>query len=112
MQCVGLSDTSDKFEYILQLPLQILPLLAGDFDGDVLNALYIINRPFLERAYEIFNPRNAFYISRNDGLFNNLVNHKKDTLINANSLMLLGRHIYTPDDIANIKRIQSKWENM
>ena len=111
MIVVGISDISDKFEYVLKVPLQILPLIAGDFDGDVLNALYIINRAFLERAYEIFNPRNAFYISRNDGLFNNLVNHKKDTLINANSLIQLGRHVYTPDDIANIKRIQAKWEN-
>lgn len=109
MFCVGLSDTLDKFEYVMQVPLQVLPLLAADFDGDVLNLLYIINRAFYERAYEIFNPRNAFYISRNDGLFNNLVNHQKDTLINANTLIELGRHVYTAEDLANIQRIKAKW---
>ena len=32
MYVVDLSDTGDKFEYVMQLPLQILPLLAADFD--------------------------------------------------------------------------------
>ena len=108
--CIGISDIGDKFEYVMQVPLQILPLLVADFDGDVLNILYIINKAFYQRAYEVFNPRNAFYISRNDGLFNNQVNHQKDTLINANSLMLLGRHIYTEQDIVIIKDIKAKWQ--
>ena len=109
MFIVGMSDVTDKFEYVMQVPLQILPLLAADFDGDVINMVSIINRTFLERSFVIFNPRNAFYISRNDGLFNNLVNHQKDTLINANTLVGLGRHIYNANDINNIKRIRAKW---
>lgn len=32
MYCVGISDPTDKFEYVMQLPLQILPLLNADFD--------------------------------------------------------------------------------
>ena len=32
MYCVGISDPTEKFEYVMQLPLQILPLLAADFD--------------------------------------------------------------------------------
>ena len=32
MYVVGISDPTDKFEYVMQLPLQILPLLAADFD--------------------------------------------------------------------------------
>ena len=32
MFCIGISDTTDKFEYVMQLPLQILPLLNADFD--------------------------------------------------------------------------------
>lgn len=71
--------------------------------------MYIINRDFLQRAIEIFNPRNAFYINRNDGLFNNAVNHQKDTLINANTFVELGRSIYTHEDILNIQRIKQKW---
>lgn len=109
MYCIGCSDEGDSFEYIMKVPLQILPLLAADFDGDVLNCLYVINRVFWERANEIFNPRNAFYISRNDGLFNNEVNHQKDTLINATMLVELGQDIYTDDDLNNVLRIKSKW---
>lgn len=30
MYCVGISDPTEKFEYVMQLPLQILPLLAAD----------------------------------------------------------------------------------
>lgn len=74
--------------------------------------MYIINRDFLQRAIEIFNPRNAFYISRNDGLFNNLVNHQKDTLINANTFIELGRGVYSKDDIDNINKIKMKWSNL
>lgn len=78
-------------------------------DGDVLNVMYIINRAFYERAREVFNPRNAFYISRNDGLFNNSVNHQKDTLINANTLVELGHNSYTPEEEEHIKRVLAKW---
>ena len=74
--------------------------------------MYIINRDFLQRAIEIFNPRNAFYISRNDGLFNNLVNHQKDTLINANTFVELGRGVYSKDDIDNINKIKMKWSTL
>lgn len=33
MYCVGISDQTEKFEYVMQLPLQILPLLNADFDN-------------------------------------------------------------------------------
>lgn len=78
-------------------------------DGDVMNVLYIINRAFYERAREVFNPRNSFYVSRDDGLFNNDVNHQKDTLINANTLISLGQSMYSPEDDANAQRILAKW---
>lgn len=60
--------------------------------------MLIINREFFIRANEIFNPRNSMYISRNDGKFNNQVNHQKDTIINGNTLLHLGDHIYTEED--------------
>lgn len=66
--------------------------------GDVLNIMLIINREFFIRANEIFNPRNSMYISRNDGKFNDQVNHKKDTIINGNTLLHLGDHVYTEED--------------
>ena len=74
-----------------------------------MNVLYIINRAFYERAREVFNPRNSFYVSRDDGLFNNDVNHQKDTLINANTLISLGQSMYNSEDDANAQRILAKW---
>lgn len=112
MYVIGCSDEhSERMEYVMQLPLQILKSLNADFDGDVLNCVYIVNRSFWEIANNVFNPRNAFYLSRNDGLFNNDVNHQKDTLINATMLSELGQSIYTDDDLNNVKRIQQKWQH-
>lgn len=102
MYIVGMCDS-----YTLKLPLQILPLLAADFDGDVLNILYLINRFFTEQAIRIFNPRNAMQISRNDGKMNNDINHIKDTIINANALINLARPNYTREQIEKIKRLKT-----
>jgi len=102
MYVVGITDT-----YTLALPLQILPLIAGDFDGDVLNVLYIINESFKQQAIKILNPRNAMYISRNDGKMNPDVNHTKDLLINANALIRLGRTNYTQEQVDRIRQLQN-----
>ncbi|MGL5749582.1 MAG: hypothetical protein ACRCXT_03570 [Paraclostridium sp.] len=93
--------------YTLGLPLQILPLLAADFDGDVLNVLYIINKDFYESASRVLNPRNAFYISRNDGRLSTDVIPNKDTLINANSMVGLARRNYSQDQLNKIKMAQN-----
>lgn len=97
MYCVKMTKT-----YTMGVPLQILPLLAADFDGDVLNIFFIINKNFRERAMQLFNPRNAMYISRNDGMFNNAVNHQKDLLANINSFIDLGRDNYSEEEMAMI----------
>lgn len=104
MYCVGIN-----FNFTMGVPLQILKPLAADFDGDVLNIMLIIMNEFYERANQIFNPRNCLYISRNDGMFNNDVNHQKDTIINGNTMLHLGDYVYTNGDLENIKRIQNKW---
>ena len=74
-------------------------------DGDVLNILLIINKDFKERAMQIFNPRNTMYISRNDGQFNNDVNHQKDTLINTNTFIDIGRGVYSEDEEQMIEQL-------
>lgn len=61
------------------------------FDGDVLNILLIISEPFYQACYEVFNPRNNMYISHNNGLANPDVCVQRDTIINANTLLWLGR---------------------
>ena len=47
------------------------------------------------------------YISKNDGMFNNSYNHKRDTIINMNTLVQLSRSRYSPDQIAAIKAAQA-----
>lgn len=103
MFCIDFTDT-----YTMAVPLQPLPLLNADFDGDVLNILLIINETFYQTAYEIFNPRNAFYISRNDGNFNKDVSMQRDTLINANTLVNLGRTHYTFEEWDAIRQVCAK----
>lgn len=72
----------------------------------MVNILLIINKEFQRAAENVFNPRNSMYISKNDGMFNNSYNHKRDTIINANTLVQLSRGNYTPEQIAAIKRVQ------
>lgn len=100
MFCVGFTHT-----LTMSVPLQVLKLLAADFDGDVLNIFIIINRAFYERCYVVFNPRNAMYISRIDGKMNADVLVQRDTLINANTLLHLGRHNYSKEDMDKIALI-------
>ena len=103
MMLVGITDT-----YTLQVPLQILEPLAADFDGDVLNAMWIINNDFARFANEIYNPRNSLFIDRNDGNFNNNFIHNKDTIINFNTLMRLGRSAYSPENMKLINKTMSQ----
>lgn len=99
MFVVGINDN-----YTMSIPNQVLSLLAGDYDGDVLNILYIINQSFYNAAFRVLNPKNAMYVSRNDGKFNNDVNHTKDTLINLNSLVRLARPNYSQEQLERIER--------
>lgn len=99
--CVGMTDT-----YTMGIPLQILKLLAADFDGDVLNIFYIINKAFFERSFQVLNPRNSMYISNNDGKLNTDVVHQRDTLINSNTLVRLGRNKYSAEELAKIERLK------
>lgn len=101
--CVGYSDT-----LTMSVSLQSLKPLAADFDGDVLNIMHIINRAFFERCYVVFNPRNAMYISHIDGKLNSDVLVQRDTIINANTLMHLGRKNYTKSNMDKIKAIKAK----
>lgn len=73
--------------------------------GDCLNVLYIINDSFYERTLEVFNPRNALYISKNDGMFNNAANHQRDTIINTQTLLKLSRKNYSRENLEKIRRI-------
>lgn len=102
MRCIGINDN-----YTMSIPLQILKPLAGDFDGDVLNILYIINDAFARRAEIVFSPKYAMMISHDDGKFDSSLNHSRDTLIMLNSFIELSRDIYTDEELDLIKLCQS-----
>lgn len=98
----------------MSVGLQSLKPLAADFDGDVLNIFHILNHTFFIRTNQIFNPRNAMYISRIDGKLNPDLLVQRDTLINANTLLYLGRDNYDQSDkdkIAMIKQRQKEYYN-
>ena len=101
MFVVGITDT-----YTLGISLQVIPAFVADFDGDVLNILYIINREFFNECYLIYNPRNAMFISRNDGLFNNDFNHSRDTIVNINSFIYMTRDKYSQEMIDKINYLK------
>lgn len=104
MKCVGITDN-----YTMEMPLQVLDSYSADFDGDTLNIVYILNNDFWRVVQEIFDPRNAMMISRNDGRFDNRFNIFKDMLINSNALMNLGRKNYSNESINKINNIMNKY---
>lgn len=76
--------------------------------SDVLNIFHIINEAFLERAKVVFNPRNAMYISKINGKLNPDMVVQRDTIINANTFLWLGRHNYNQDSMSKINKIKQK----
>lgn len=72
-----------------------------------MNILYLINKEYIRRCEETFNPRNAMYISKNNGLFNNDVNHFKDTIISTNTFIHLARNSYSEDELNAIKQLMN-----
>ena len=70
--------------------------------------MLIINKEFQTAAENVFNPRNSMYISKNDGMFNNSYNHKRDTIINMNTLVQISRSNYSQEQLARIRAAQAK----
>lgn len=68
-------------DYTMSLPLRILPVLNGDFDGDNLTIVSLKTKELVKEYEAVFNPRKSMYISRNDGLFNADFNLFKDQII-------------------------------
>lgn len=94
MYCVKIIEHS----YAMAIPLQILKPLAADFDGDVLNICRIINATFLMHAEQVFNPRNAMFISRNTGMVDADILPSRDTIQSTDNIMNAGREGYTLEE--------------
>ena len=91
---------------------QTLAGLNADFDGDVLNILLILNENFRKACEEMYSPKNAFCISRNDGLMNSSINIYKDTVVNINAFQDLSIDNYGDARINQIKALRDKYKDM
>jgi hypothetical protein len=69
----------------------------------------LLNQQFDKACEAVYSPRNAFCISRNDGLFNNDVNIFKDTIINFESFMHMGRGKYTQAQLDKINMLKANY---
>ena len=90
----------------------IIAGMAADYDGDTLSFLMIYNNEFRDECERVYSARNAFCISRNDGLLNHNVNIFKDTVINLNGLLELSRDNYSPEQISKIESLKAKYPQM
>lgn len=79
------------------------------FDGDTLNFLMIYNEAFRRECERIYSPRNAFCISRDDGMLNKNVNIFKDTMINLSTMIDLCRDNYNEEQIKRIANLKAKY---
>lgn len=76
-------EPSDEI-YTMAIPINILGLLAGDFDGDVLNILSFKEKSMADAFDAVFNPRTNMFIDRNTGYFNHTMGLVKDQIISLN----------------------------
>lgn len=94
MYCVGINK-----HYAMSVPLQILVPLNADFDGDVLNITWIISEELLMYAENVYNPRNAMMINRNNGQVDIEVMHNRDTMLVADCIKEAGTNGYTEEEL-------------
>ena len=79
--CLNVADIKCDYEDLtLSISNNILDVLGGDYDGDVVNIIMIPDREMTEAFSLIFDPRHMI-IDRNDGKFNRKMNLKKDQMI-------------------------------
>lgn len=81
----------------------------ADFDGDCLSVKLLLNDKFDKACENVYSPRNAFCISRDDGLFNSMVCIFKDTVINTEAFIHMTRNRYSAEQLNRIKYLQSKY---
>ena len=101
MKVVGIND-----HFACSVNNLILPLIAGDYDGDTINIYYLMNHDIIMRSMINLDPINAMVLSKNDGMFNNDVNLPTEALITMNSFRRLSPS-YTKEEEENIEFLKS-----
>lgn len=71
-----------------------------------LNIILLINNDLKAAANEVFNPRNAMFISRNDGSMDPFVNLQEDSIILVNTFLSMTNNNYDAEDLNEIKACQ------
>lgn len=77
-----------------------------------LSVKLLLNKEFDKACEEVYSPRNAFCISRDDGLFNMAVCIFKDLVINTEALLHMTRKNYSAEQLAKIKYLQEKYADV
>ena len=73
----------DGNDYILSVPLSILPGLNADFDGDILNIIGMVDES-ISYMFRKFDPIRRMIISRDSGMLNDYFSITKGQLIDLN----------------------------
>ena len=76
----------DYNDCTLSVPITLLSLLAGDFDGDVLNLISIKDRTTRMVFKDVFSPIHIL-IDPNSGRFSNRLNLERDQILGISSLL-------------------------
>lgn len=77
---------ADFDDVTLSLHNNILTLLAGDYDGDVLNIIALKDSKIREKFKQVFSPIHLI-IDPNNGCFNDRLNLERDQVLGINSLL-------------------------
>lgn len=77
---------SDYEDMTMSIHNGVLTLLAGDFDGDVLNIVSVKDSEMRDVFREVFSPINLI-IDANKGHFNNALNLERDQVLGINNLL-------------------------
>ena len=92
MKCVGITDN-----YAMQVNSLCLRFISGDYDGDTINIILLLNDDIIMRSLISLNPVNAMIISKNEGMFNDDANLQTESLITMNSIKSLAP-VYTENE--------------
>jgi DNA-directed RNA polymerase beta' subunit len=85
LKVAGIKDDYD--DLTMSIHNGILSLLAGDYDGDVLNVISLKDSEMKEVFREVFSPI-SLIIDSNNGHFNVALNLERDQVLGLNSLLL------------------------
>ena len=71
-----------------------------------LNIILLINNDLKAAANEVFNPRNAMFISRNDGSMESFFNLQDDAIILVNTFLSMTNNNYNEEDLREFEAFQ------